>query len=311
MDRGLFVSYQHEAWTHLKDRGYVDCLSGFGWKVDWKNPRSADIIDPAGYGLIMWDGAIPRDVLERVRPGQILIAMGGAGDNIEHYTESREKISIATTLLFYFDDPPNILTSHNLSKYCLLPQRALRLWLYQKRFRRYGAPEFWRRLGVPFLYLPYASDPKLFHPLPSARRDLRWMFRGTLHNRTFVPRLMRYSASRGVSHFVASPDIGTAAKPEELNELYSRATLSPNEHWQGVFGRELNQRVFDLGMAGVFQVSDMQWLARSMVGPYAAFYAGKLADRAQMDYGCRLVKQTYEVTVGRGDPRMVSCAAFV
>ena len=161
----------------------------------------------------------------------------------------------------------------------MIPQRIARLARYERRFTRFASPRYWRERGMKLLYLPYASDPALFHPVPHAKKTWRWAFCGTIYQRHLIPQLTNVSRAREVSFHVAAKELGTAIDPLLLNEFYNAMSMGPNEHWHGVFGRELNQRVFDLGMAGVFQICDMEWLARDLVGPYAAFYAGKAADR--------------------------------
>ena len=57
---------------------------------------------------------------------------------------------------------------------------------------------------------------------------------------------------------MAAKELGTAIDPLLLNEFYNAMSMGPQpKHWHGVFGRELNQRVFDLGMAG--SVPDLRY----------------------------------------------------
>ena len=276
-NRALFVSVGREAQTHLKDLGYVEALRRWGWEVAWENLASYDGAGISRYDLVMWDGAIPQRALEKLEKRQIVVAMGGVGDNIDYYTRYIEKIRCVSTSLFYFDEPRHVWSVRNLSADLAVPQRIVRLVRYERRFTRFASPRFWRERGVKLLYLPYASDPALFHPLPHAKKSWRWGFCGTIYQRHLIPQLMKASQAKGVSFRVAAKELGTAIDPLLLNEFYNGLSVGPNEHWHGVFGRELNQRVFDLGMAGVFQIGDMEWLARDLVGPYAAFYAGKAA----------------------------------
>jgi len=281
-----------EAPTHLKDLGYVEALRRWGWEVTWEHLASYDGAGIARYDLILWDGAIPERVLERVDARQLLVAMGGVGDEIAYYPRFAHKIACVTTSLFYFDEPARLWSTNNLSGELIAPWRLVRLAKYESRFTRFASPRFWRRCGIKFVYLPYASDPALFHPLRHAKKTRRWGCCGTLYHRRFVPGLMKVSEARGVPFHVAANELGTAIDPASLNEFYNSMVIGPNEHWHGVFGRELNQRVFDLGMAGVFQVSDMEWLAREHVYPYAGFYAGKWGDRSARELGTNFVLET-------------------
>ena len=54
----------------------------------------------------------------------------------------------------------------------MIPQRIARLARYERRFTRFASPRYWRERGMKLLYLPYASDPALFHPVPHAQKDL-------------------------------------------------------------------------------------------------------------------------------------------
>ena len=278
-NRALFVSVGREATTHLKDLGYVEALRRWGWDVVWENIASYDGAGISRYDLVMWDGAIPERSLAKLDKRQTVVAMGGVGDKIDYYSRYIEKIRCVTTSLFYFDEPRHVWSARNLSADLVIPQRIARLARYERRFTRFASPRYWRERGMKLLYLPYASDPALFHPVPHAKKTWRWAFCGTIYQRHLIPQLTNVSRAREVSFHVAAKELGTAIDPLLLNEFYNAMSMGPNEHWHGVFGRELNQRVFDLGMAGVFQICDMEWLARDLVGPYAAFYAGKAADR--------------------------------
>jgi len=285
----LFVSIGRESTTHLKDLGYVEALRRWGWDVTWEHLNTYDGTGMERYDLVMWDGAIPERALQRIERRQILVAMGGVGDKIEYYRRYIDKIRCATTSLFYFDEPRYAWSLNNISRDLILPHRFWREFRYERRFTRFASPRFWREFGMRLVYLPYASDPALFHPLPNASKRWRWGFCGTIYNRHFIRQLMKTSRSRSVPFHVAAKELGTAIPPASLNEFYNQLEIGANEHWHGVLGRELNQRLFDLGMAGIFQITDMEWLARELVGPYAAFYAGKAADRRARKQGAELV----------------------
>ena len=88
---------------------------------------------------------------------------------------------------------------------------------------------------------------------------------------------MRESDRVGWAYEVHSPETKNPIEPLALNDLYNRTMIGINEHHQLHFGRELNERTFDLGMAGRLQVSDMGWLGAPVAGPFARFYSGNVA----------------------------------
>jgi hypothetical protein len=45
-------------------------------------------------------------------------------------------------------------------------------------------------------------------------------------------------------------------------------------------------------MSGCFQITDMKWLASSALGPYASFYAGKISDHADRQFGVELLAKS-------------------
>jgi len=58
---------------------------------------------------------------------------------------------------------------------------------------------------------------------------------------------MRESDRVGWAYEVHSPETKNPIEPLALNDLYNRTMIGINEHHQLHFGRELNERAFDLG----------------------------------------------------------------
>lgn len=92
-------------------------------------------------------------------------------------------------------------------------------------------------------------------------------------------------------HRIYAPQTGTAIDPLKLNEIYNSAEVGVNEQHLMTFGRELNQRNFDLGMAGLHQITDLEYLAKPMFESHCTCYAGKLADREDRIFGLHLIEQ--------------------
>jgi hypothetical protein len=288
MDYACVVSIKEDNYNHLKPLGYVNALKRYGWNVSWLNYQEAYRDSLNKYDLIIWEGGIKDNLLKNISKNQIVIQLGGAGDNLEHYKRYRDKISIVASS-FYFIDEPNILEiKEDISRWSLKPNRLLRMAKSLLKFRKYANIKFWRSLGIPFIYLPLAADPTLFYPQKEVKKDLIWAFCGSLNNRHFIQALERKSRQQGWKYSIHSPDTKNIINPYELNELYNRTILCPNECGHGVFYRELNIRTFELGMSGVCQLTDMQWLAEKEIGKYAQYYAGKRARKEDIEYGLKL-----------------------
>jgi hypothetical protein len=272
---------------HFRILGYAKALRQCGWAVEQLGYSEAPHAAPDRYDVIVWDGGVPEEFLARVTSRQRLILLGGAGDDLEHYRRHAEKIALATSTFYYWDDPGRGLLLADRSLWSAMPHRARWHWRLQRRYRRYGSPRFWRALGIPFMYLPIAADPDVFYPT-GAKAAWKWVFCGTVKNRHFIRDLMAHSDASGWSYNVCAPDRGTHVRPEQLNDLYNRGAICPNECGHGVFFRELNVRTFELGMAGRAQISDMRWLAEPLLAPYARFYAGKRANAEDRRFGIGL-----------------------
>lgn len=295
MDYVLCVSTQKDNYNYLLHSGYVQALKRCGWKVDWlSHQRASELADFSAYDLILWDALIPEEVFRKIKSSAILVAIGGVGDDLSHYARHADKISLAACSQFHLDEPFTLLTPRYFSPIEMVVRPSQYYWVmkFEHRFRKYGSPKFWRSLGVKHLYLPFASDRELFHPVPGAKRDLYWSFCGEIKNRPFIKRLMRESNERRWKYAVKAPELGSTILPTELNRLYSRTVFGINEQHLLTFGRELNQRTFDLGMSGCFQITDMEWLASPALGPYASFYAGKISDSADRQFGVDLLAKS-------------------
>ena len=79
--------------------------------------------------------------------------------------------------------------------------------------------------------------------------------------------------------------------PAQLNGLYNRCELAFNVQNVLHFGRELNERSFDVGMAGLPQVSDMGWLGRSSLGPTATYYSERVGQDGDFEKLIRAMEQ--------------------
>ena len=113
---------------------------------------------------------------------------------------------------------------------------------------------------------------------------------GHLHERQLVRKLAAYSRQFRIPHALHTSSRGGYFNPYDLNSVYARSVYGINEQQLLNFGRELNQRTFDLGMAGCMQITDMAYLAAPEVGPYAQFYAGKLANASDHQYARNLLE---------------------
>ena len=270
--------------------GYVDALRRWGWNaVHMSIPEGAQT-DPREFDLILWNGPIDERFLARVGSAQTLVAMNGAGDDISYYLRHRGKIALATTSLFYFDEPGLEIKARHLNPKRMISRQYVWLTRYMRRFPRFASPRFWRDLGTRLLYLPFASDPAVFYPLPHVDHDLVWSFVGHIRERVVIKRLMEASRAQHWNYAVHSPETGNPLDPSGLNRLYNRTRVGVNEHHRLLFGRELNERTFDLGMAGLIQVSDMGWLAAPVIGPFGCFYSGNIASRGEVELAVALLQ---------------------
>ena len=120
-------------------------------------------------------------------------------------------------------------------------------------------------------------------------RDLRWAFVGHLKNRRVVPLLEQQSRLRGWASEVHAPERGNTIDPSALNDLYNRCTFGINEQHSLHSGRELNERAYDLGMAGVPQISDMGWMGLHELGPWQRYYSGKIARTRDLPHAIKLL----------------------
>lgn len=293
MDRAVYVGVKPGNRNYLLQQGYVRALEALGWKVEWLAPEEGSAADLSAHDVIIWNGGIPEPALRRIHRNQILVAMNGAGDDLSHYARHADRIRLATSSFDYRDDPATNLTRAHFSLRALSPQ----LFFVVRdalRFLRFARPRFFRAMGVPFMHLPFASDPALFHPLPARRRRHRWIFCGMLLGRKLVPKLVRFSQARGLSFHLVAPELGNTVDPLDLNVLYNEATLGVNEQHLMTFGRELNQRSFDYGMAGRPQLSDMGYLAAPLLGDSCHCYAGRIASGDDHEYALRLVEEVQE-----------------
>jgi hypothetical protein len=288
-DRALYAGVLPNNYLHLTHVGYVDALRRAGWSVDYLDPLAVRTADIEGYDLIIWNSVMPGRILSQIKNGQIVVLLGGAGNDLSHYPRYAHKISLATASTFYWDQPASAVTLKQLRH--LYRPRVLRDYVrYERRFARFAAPRFWQALRVPLLYLPFASDPGHFHPIPGSARDYRWCFVGHLQERQLVRKLAAHSRRFRIPHALHTASRGGPFNPYDLNSVYARSVYGINEQQLLNFGRELNQRTFDLGMAGCMQITDMAYLAAPEVGPYAKFYAGKLANASDHQYARNLLE---------------------
>jgi hypothetical protein len=292
MDRALYVGVKPGNRSYLLHQGYVRALESFGWSVEWLSNEEGADADPARHDLVLWNGGVPERALRRVRRGQTFVAMNGAGDDLSHYARYAERISLATSSFHYLDEPATNLTRFHLAPRRVLSPQSYYVAKYAWRFFRYAQPRYFRDCGIRFMHLPFASDPALFHPLPQRTPRYRWVFCGLLVGRTLVPKLMRASAARGWAHLVVAPELKNTVDPIELNAIYNQATLGVNEQHLMTFAREVNQRGFDYGMAGLPQISDMGYLCGPLFGPSCRPYAGRLATGPDHEYALRLVERS-------------------
>ncbi|WP_328425699.1 hypothetical protein OG470_17725 [Micromonospora sp. NBC_00389] len=289
MSLALYVGVQSGSHLYLPHMGYVRCLRRFGWTVDELSAAHATEMHLGNYDLIIWNGMCPETVLRSIRPqSQTLVLMNGAGDNLSHYGKYADRIAVATSSLAYFDEMRTPLGWRHLNPRRALSRQYFHTLRHARYFHRFASPRFWRALGIPLLYLPFAADPEIFHPT-GVTPDLVWSFVGHIRARVLVHQLMKESDRRGWAYEVHSPQTGNPLEPLALNDLYNRSMIGFNEQHQMHFGRELNERTFDLGMAGRLQISDMGWLAAQETGRFARFYNGNVGAARDLGYILRLL----------------------
>ena len=274
----------------LRTLGYAEALAEAGWQVDFYSHADAQRREMTGYSLVIWDGPIPELLLRSIKKGTTLILLGGAGDDISYYRKYAETIAVIASSMWYSDSPgPEVLLSE-LSAWGLAPHRLMRHAKFAVRFPQYCNPNYWKRAGIRLIYLPPAANPAHFHPTKGSICDLKWVFVGTTRNRHFIPWLAQRSCEQSWAYGVYGQDIGRLVPPTELNALYNRAEVCPNECGHGVFYRELNIRTFELGMAGRFQISDMRWLAEHEIEGYASFYSTRKSASGDWPLGLASIK---------------------
>lgn len=276
------VGIKENNYNYLKVRGWMRALTAAGWDCMYLSYMESLRDGLERYDLILYDGAMSASLLRQIRREQIVILIGGAGDNLEHYRAYADKISLITSSFFYYDNPPASIRPilNDLYLRMLRPDRLADRIRRYFRYRKWANPNTWESYGIRFMYLPLAADTEVFYPIRT-RKQYRWVFCGTVHNRKVIPALIRASKKRGWHFRIGAPDRGTGIDPLELNELYARATCCPNECGKNIFRRELNIRTFELGMAGKRQVTDLEWLARPLLGDFARYY-GTVAEAIQL-----------------------------
>jgi len=268
----------------------VHALERAGWTTTWlsHNEGRSQSLEP--FDLIMWDGAIPEKQLRKILPRQRLVLLGGIGDDLSHYFKYPDKLSLITSSHYYLDEPSTNLTWQHTRWNGIRTGQIYYITKYTRRFRRNASPSTWKGSGIRFLYLPFASDPELFHP-QKREKTLRWGFAGNMRGRLFLPRLIRLSQANGWPFEVHAPQTNTEIDPLTLNELYSRMKFGVNEQHLMTFGRELNQRSFDLGMAGLTQLTDVGRLASQTFLNFSICYSQRLASEKEISVGLRLAEQ--------------------
>jgi hypothetical protein len=292
VDHALYVGVKPGGLLSLPHVGYPRAFERFGWSVAHLGPDEASREDLSVFDLILWNGPIPASVLGRIRAAQTLVAMNGGGDDLSHYDRYRRRIALATSSLYFFDEPRSHISLRHVDPRRATSRQFFLELRYTTRFHRFASPRFFRDLGIPFVYLPFASDPKLFFPKDGVERDLRWAFVGHLQNRRVVPALERESRGRGWAVEIHAPERGNTIDPLTLNDLYNRCTFGVNEQHALHSGRELNERSYDLGMAGVPQISDMGWMGLHELGPWQRYYAAKVGRRMDLPFAAKLLDST-------------------
>jgi hypothetical protein len=286
--RAVYIGLKPGNRSYLLHRGYFVALQRFGWKTEWLSHQEGATAK-LDHDVIIHDAEVPESVLARVRPSQVLIALNGAGTDISHYHRHAEKFALCVSSFNFFDDPSSILTRAHLRPSRVFSKELYYVMRYHGFFRRFAQPRFFRRARIPFMFLPFASDPSLFYPLKTAKKDCKWVFAGLLKVRRLVPALRRESARRGWKHEIIAPELKNAIDPMHLNAFYNRAEIGVNEQHLMTFGRELNQRGFDYGMAGIPQVTDMGWMCGPLYGAFCDIYAGKIANTEDFQYAYELM----------------------
>ena len=270
MVRAIYVGGSRSGHLKLPHVGYVEALARYGWVVEHATLIESSDVDPCDYDLILWNGLMPASQLERVKPATTtLVMMNGAGNDLSHYRRLAGRIALATTSLAYFDEPTIGVSLRRFVNRRLISRQYLSMIHDLRRFPVYASPSFWNEIGIPLLYLPFASDPSRFYPR-DVEPDLLWGFVGDVRSRPFIRRMIKLSAKHDWPFEVYTQG-EPALDPEHLGDFYSRIRLGINEHHSMHCGRELNERAFDLGMAGRFQFTDMASLGAWEFGRYAYF----------------------------------------
>jgi hypothetical protein len=287
-DRALYVGEKPGNRNVLLHRGWVRALESFGWHVDWLSHSEGQNADLSRYDLILWDGNIREPKLRTVH-SQALILIGGAGSDLSYYARYADRITLLVSSFDYSDEPFTAFTTTHLR----VDKQLVHSLMYERLFRRNASPWYWRQRGIPFMYVPFASDPELFKPRGTEKRWL-WGFAGNTRGRPRLNYLMAFSRSKEWPFEVIAPELGKSVDPLELGTLYSQMRFGFNEQHRMTFGRELNQRSFDIGMSGLLQVTDVGHLAKPAFGKYCFCYAGKLAGRMDEPYLATLAEQASE-----------------
>jgi hypothetical protein len=288
--KALYVGVKPGNRNYLLHRGYVHALERAGWKTTWLSHHEGHGQNLDSFDFILWDGVMPEDQLRRILPRQRLVLLGGIGNDLAHYFRYPEAISLITTSHCYLDEPRTNLTWQHTRWDGIRTGQVYYVAKYARRFTRNASPSNWSASDIKFLYLPFASDPELFHPIKTAK-DLRLGFAGNLRGRLFLRQLIATSENKAWSYEVHAPQTNTQIDPLTLNEFYSRMEFGVNEQHLMTFGRELNQRSFDLGMAGLTQLTDVGHLALRTFPRFCVCYSQKLSSGKEISAGLRLAEQ--------------------
>jgi hypothetical protein len=283
----LYVGLKAGNRNYLLHRGYVRALKRAGWNTTWLSHHEGRSQNLESFDFILWDGVIPEEQLRKLRPRQQLVLLGGIGDELAHYSRYPEAISLLTSSHWYLDEPWSNLTRQHARWNGVRTGQVYYIAKYSRRFARNASPSTWKALGIKFLYLPFASDPEVFYPLKKTK-NLRWGFAGNSRGRLFLRKLMAESDKKGWSYKVHAPRLTTQIDPLDLNEFYARLAFGVNEQHLMTFGRELNQRSFDLGMSGLMQLTDVGALASLTFPDWCTCYSAKLASGKEMSAGLQL-----------------------
>ena len=286
----LYVGLKPGNRNYLLHRGYVQALKRAGWKTTWFSHNEGRSQDLESFDFILWDGVIPEEQLRKLLPRQRLVLLGGIGDELAHYSRYPEAISLLTSSHWYLDEPWSNLTWQHTRWNGVRTGQVYYIAKYSRRFTRNASPSTWEALGIKFLYLPFASDPELFYPTKK-KKNLRWGFVGNSRGRLFLRKLMAASDEKGWSYGVHTPGPTTQIDPLDLNEFYGRLGFGVNEQHLMTFGRELNQRSFDLGMSGLMQLTDVGNLASLTFPEWCTCYSSKLASHKEISAGLQLAGQ--------------------